>query len=76
MNEFDRENIDFLMNCGAYEFRKFLDEMDEDTLQYTLNLIQMAKAELILEEIELEEVGGVEDFTEAQAVLSRFTLKG
>ncbi len=76
MNEFDRENIEFLMNCGPYEFRKFMEEMDEETLMYTLDLIQKAKAELLLEELELMEVGGVEDFTEAQAVLSRFTLKG
>ena len=76
MNEFDRENIEFLMNCGAYEFKRFLEEMDEGTIEYTLDLIQRAKAELLLEELELMEVGGVEDFTEAQAVLSRFTLKG
>ena len=76
MNEFDRENIEFLLSCDAYEFKKFLDEMDEATIEYTLDLIQLAKAELLLEEIELKEVGGVEDFTEAKAVLSRFTLKG
>lgn len=76
MNEFDRENIEFLMNCGASEFKQFMEEMDEKTLMYTLDLIQKAKAELLLEELELMEVGGVEDFTEAQAVLSRFTLKG
>ena len=76
MNEFDRENIEFLMNCGAYEFKRFLEEMDEATIEYTLDLIQKAKAELLLEELELMEVGGVEDFTEAKAVLSLFTLKG
>jgi hypothetical protein len=76
MNEFDRENIEFLMNCGAFEFKRFMEEMDEDTLLYTLDLIRRAKAELLLEELELMEVGGVEDFTEAKAVLSRFTLKG
>lgn len=76
MNDFDRENIEYLLSCSQEEFSEWADAMDTDTLFYMLNLIQQAKAELVLEEIELREVGGIEDFTEAQAVLSRFTLKG
>lgn len=76
MNEFDRENIDYLLNCSQEEFNEWADAMDTDTLFYTMRLIQLAKAELVLEAIEIAEVDAEEDLTEAQAVLSRFTLKG
>jgi len=46
---------------------------DED-LRYALELIQLAKAELEVKEIEMLETEANEDFSQAQAVLERFRL--
>jgi hypothetical protein len=76
MNEYDRENVNYLMQCNAAEFREWMNAMDEATLSYTMQLIQQVKVELMLEELELSEVYEGDDLTEANAVLNRFTLKG
>ena len=75
MNEYDRDNANYLMQCNAAEFREWLNSMDEATISYTMKLIQDVKVELMLEELELSEVYEGDDLTEANAVLSRFTLK-
>lgn len=81
MNDFDRENIEHLLTCSNKEFNEWANAMDTDTLLYTIKLIQQAKIELALEELELmetieSETSSLEDLAEANAVLSRFTLKG
>ena len=81
MNDFDRENIEHLLYCSNEEFSEWANAMDTETLLYTIKLIQQAKIELALEELGLiesleSESGTMEDLTEANAVLSRFTLKG
>ena len=81
MNDFDRENIEHLLNCSNKEFSEWANAMDTETLLYTLKLIHEAKIELAMEELELMQMlesdsGTNEDLTEANAVLSRFTLKG
>lgn len=81
MNDFDRENIEHLLYCSNEEFSAWANAMDTETLLYTIKLIQQAKIELALEELGLiesleSESGTMEDLTEANAVLSRFTLKG
>jgi hypothetical protein len=81
MNDFDRENIEHLLTCSNNEFNEWANAMDSDTLLYTIKLIQQAKIELALEELELmetieSETSSLEDLAEANAVLSRFTLKG
>jgi len=81
MNDFDRENIEHLLTCSNNEFNEWANAMDTDTLLYTIKLIQQAKIELALEELKLidsleSESVSQEALIEANAVLSRFTLKG
>lgn len=78
MNDWDRDNLQFLVNCNSEEFKRWMNMMEEDDLFYALELIRSAKDELVLEELALKDslvdyADG--DFAEAKAVLSRFTLK-
>jgi hypothetical protein len=52
----------------------FLSWASDEDLLYALQLIQIAKAELEIKEIEMLEDEDNEDLSQAQAVLERFRL--
>lgn len=77
MNDHDRDNLKFLLSIDDNTFQDFLDQSDDDDIDYAIELIQRHKAELILQEMVAEEAVDEEmglDLSEAQAVLSRFRL--
>jgi acylphosphatase len=74
MNNWDKGNLNFILNSTDEDMEDFLSWASDEDLRYALELIQLAKAELEVKEIEMldEEANG--DFSQAQAVLERFRL--
>ena len=62
MNEWDRDNLQFILNTTDESFEEWLDQADNDDVEYALSLIRTAKAELLTQEHELlDEVNDVSD---------------
>lgn len=76
MNEWDRDNLDFIMNISPETLRDFLGIMSKDDIAYAFELIKKAKAEMIVDQIEYDEANSDIELSAVDAVLSKFTLKG
>ena len=77
MNKHDRDNLKFLLTADEATFQEFLATVSPDDIDYAIGLIQTHRAELIAQEMALEESVDEEfglDLSEAQAVLARFRL--
>ena len=74
MNNWDKGNLDFILNSTDEDMEDFLSWASDEDLRYALELIQLAKADLAAQEIEMLENKAVEDLSQAQAVLERFRL--
>ena len=77
MNDWDRDNLNFILNADEETFQQFLEDCSNDDIDYALSLIQTAKAELMTEELDLEDQllqENNQNFPEAQAVLTQFRL--
>lgn len=75
MNEYDRNNLHFIMNLDTREFEDWAMESSDDEIQYAIEIIRQARLELAEQERELLEAD-LEDsgFNEANAVLKKFML--
>ena len=69
MNDWDRDNLNFIMNASEKGFDEWLDQADNDDVAYALELIRMAKAELMVQEMEL--CDNVANFNEANQLIER-----
>ena len=69
MNKWDRDNLDFIMNTTNEGFDEWLDQADNDDVVYALELIRLAKAELMVQEMELTD--SVANFSEANQLIER-----
>lgn len=70
MNQYDRKNLDFILSMTPDQVLEFFEQMPQDDILYAIELIQMAKAEVIMQSmdaIDAEET----DFSEARAVIER-----
>ena len=74
MNNWDKGNLDFILNSTDADMEDFLSWASDEDLMYALQLIHMAKSELAVQEIEMLEADADEDLSQAQAVLERFRL--
>jgi hypothetical protein len=74
MNEHDRKNLEFLLGADQDTMQDWYSKVSEDDVEYALELLQLANTELMLKEIELEETQQDLDLSQAQALLSQFTL--
>jgi len=74
MNNWDRDNLNFLMNASKETLEEWHHYADADDYKYALELLQAARTELAMQELALVDDQAVEDMTEAQAVLARFRL--
>jgi hypothetical protein len=75
MNEHDRGNLQFLLTADETVMQEWYNQVSQDDIEYALELLQMANAELTVKEMELAEAAENLDLTQAQAILSRFTSK-
>jgi len=69
MNEWDRDNLDFIMNCSEDGFDEWLDQADNDDINYALSLIRLAKTEMMVQEMELTD--DISNFAEANKLIER-----
>ena len=79
MNSHDKKNLDFLMYASPETIRDWYEHVSEDDIQYALELIRTARLEMSLQESDIEDYSSdacEEDFSLANSVLSKFTLKG
>ena len=77
MNDFDRENVNFLLTASKADMEEWHRYATEDDYTYALEILRAARSELELQELALldSEVEEASDLEEAQAVLSKFTLQ-
>ena len=72
MNDWDRNNLHFILDSDEATLDDFYSWATEDDLVYALSLVQLAKAEIMVQEAELmDEVG---DVSVANSVLKQFQL--
>jgi hypothetical protein len=72
MNDWDRNNLHFILDSDEATLDDFYSWATEDDLAYALTLIREARAELLVQEAELmDEVG---DVSVANSVLKQFQL--
>jgi Mg/Co/Ni transporter MgtE len=78
MNDWDKDNLNFLMTISPELLKDFLQVMDADDVAYAMELLRTAKAEILVESMEYDESYNQydEEFPEASVVLNKFTLKG
>jgi hypothetical protein len=74
MNNWDRDNLNFLLNADRETMEDWYHMATEDDFKYAAELFRRARVELAMTELALVDDEAVEDITEAQAVLARFRL--
>jgi hypothetical protein len=75
MNQHDRDNLNFLLNCSQDQFDEWVDKATPDDVDYALELFQKAKSETILLQHEL--LDNVEmDLAEANDLINRIKNVG
>lgn len=76
MKKKDRDNLKFIMSCSNEQFDEWMENATPEDIDYALEIIRLAKSELILEQMELEEVCETDEFTEAMKVINRIKSTG
>lgn len=74
MNDWDRDNLNFLLNASKEVMEEWHQYADEDDYKYALQLVRTASTELAMEELELIDQEAMTDVSDAEAVLARFRL--
>jgi hypothetical protein len=74
MNPYDLNNLSYIMSLNNEQFDEWMLSISDDDVNYAIEIIQARRAELIEKEHDLIE--DMLDVTEAQSILSKFTLKG
>ena len=78
MNEWDRNNLHFILDSDEATLEDFYSWATEDDLAYALSLVREAKTELLLQEAyildELLTEATAADVADASAVLRKFQL--
>jgi hypothetical protein len=69
MNDWDRDNLKFIMETDDGAFDVWLEQADDRDIEYALELIRMARAELMVQEMEMTD--SVSNFTEANLLIER-----
>jgi len=73
-NEWDRDNLEFLLNTKGDEFKAWFAQADEDDKAYAQELMDAYSRELKLRAQELEIEARLDNTHEAQRVIQRFQL--
>jgi hypothetical protein len=78
MNDWDKSNLEFLLSLKTKEdWEEWAKYCEDDDFLYAIEIVRTAQAELIVQVMQLEEEERAEqgeDFSEANAVLSKFRL--
>ena len=78
MNEWDRNNLHFILDSDEETLEDFYSWATEDDLAYALSLVRQAKTELLIQEADiLDEIltnATADDVADANAMLKQFQL--
>jgi len=78
MNDWDRNNLHFILDSDEETLEDFYSWATEDDLAYALSLVREAKTELLIQEADiLDEIltnATADDVSEASAMLKQFQL--
>ena len=74
MNNWDRDNLNFLLNADRETMEDWYHMATEDDFKYAADLFRRARVELAMTELALVDDEAVEDMADARAVLARFRL--
>ena len=78
MNEWDRNNLHFILDSDEATLEDFYSWATEDDLAYALSLVRQAKTELLIQEADiLDEIltnATAADVSEATTMLKQFQL--
>ena len=55
MNDWDRDNLNFLMSIGEEEFTAWMEQADSEDIDYAMKLIREARTEVMVQEMELRD---------------------
>ena len=69
MTDWDKDNLKFIMETNDGAFDVWLDQADDRDIEYALELIRMARVELMVQEMEITD--SVSNFTEANLLIER-----
>ena len=69
MNDWDRDNLNFILKCDDNTFDEWMNSVGDDDIQYALELIHTARTENVLKQLEIQDV--VEDTSHAKNILER-----
>jgi putative SOS response-associated peptidase YedK len=53
MNDWDKDNLNFLLTISSETFEDWLSQADEDDVEYAIELLRAAKSELIVQQMEV-----------------------
>jgi len=74
-NDWDRENLNFLLNTKGDDFTAFWEQSDEDDKKYAQELMDAYARELQLKSELLEIESRLDNLTDAKVMLEKFALK-
>ena len=66
MNQRDRDNLDFLLNATPEVIQDWYEKMEDDDIQYAFELLELAKEELIEQQI------AGSDLSDAKAIILKY----
>ena len=73
MNDWDKDNLRFLMNISGRAFDEWVAQADDDDIKYAMELIQQARLEISLQTAAIFDE--VEDLTEARVLLDNIAKR-
>jgi hypothetical protein len=73
-NDWDRDNLNFLLNTKGDDFTAFWEQSDEDDKKYAQELLDAYSRELKLRAEELEIEASLIEMNDAKNVLKKFAL--
>ena len=76
MNDWDRNNFEYIMSLSPCEYDSWLDKASDDDRAYLQELYHQRRQELIEQFHEATMAWGEEDVATAAELLQQFTLKG
>jgi len=74
-NDWDRENLNFLLNTKGDDFADFWAQSDEDDKKYAQELMDAYARELQLKSELLEIESKLDNLTDARVILEKIALK-
>lgn len=72
MNDWDKNNFEYMQSLSPEQFDKWMLELSEDDVDYAVSLYQRARVELDVKTAEIFDE--VDDLEDAQAVLKRIAI--